>query len=170
MNSTKQGIVKAGAIVAIVLACLMLLGAITTLPVVNTVFSEDAIIETFKTEPGYNYVEDGDTYYIEYLEEGVAVKLTENDIMFTVNIMKQALNIAVGLIAVMAVVSILIASFLISSVNKSKRCTGKIVALLIMSILTGNAVTMALMITALCIKDKKITLENIDEYYQEDKF
>ena len=48
-------------------------------------------------------------------------------------------------------------------VKKNISSKKHIITLLVFSILSNSTLTMAFMIVALCIKDKKVTLENINE-------
>ena len=170
MDTTKKGIIKAGAIIAIVIAVLTLISGASIFGTAGEIITENSIVEIIKQEEGYTYVEDGESYFIEYEEDGVAVRITKDDLLVTVKLVRRVVNVFLIISLVLAGVCILVANSLLKSAEQGKRCTGKIIALMIMSIFLGNMATFVLMIVALCIKDKKITLENVNDYYVEDKF
>ena len=147
------------------LACILALTGFLVIDVSNTIFEEATVIETLKQDTSYTYVElSGDEYYFEYEEDGAIVRLTETDIMLVINMFKTILNTVAFIIMALAGINLLIAILLLVDVGKNKNCTGKIITLLVMSILIGNIITTVLMIVALTMQDKKPTLENINEY------
>ena len=170
MTEGKRGIISAGCIIAIFLAISVLFGGIAMLSLVNDALNETSILESIKYEEGYTYVEDGNSYYIELNQDGVVAKMTQNDLLVAIEMIKRIFIIGAGIMVALAAVYMVIAILLQRSVRQNKKCTGKVVALLVMSLLLGNIFTSILMVVALCIKDTKITYENINSYYIEDKF
>lgn len=170
MTDGKRGIISAGCLIAIFLTISVLLGGVAMLSLVNDALNETSIVESIRYEEGYTYVEDGNTYYIEFNEDGVVAKMTQNDLLVAIEMIKRLFLVGAGIVIALAAVTLIVSVLLQRSVHQNKKCTGKIVALLVMSFMLGNIFTSILMIVALCIKDTKITYENINSYYIEDKF
>ena len=166
MNPTKRSFLKAGAILAIISAVFMVFTGISMFTLSSSV-DEKFILEMYEME--YQYVKvpelDGG-YHIEYFEDEDDLRPTiveDDEIIMTAKIAKGAI-IAMSVITIgIAVVQYIFGSKILKDVKKNIASKKHIITLLVFSILSNSTLTMAFMIVALCIKDKKITLENINE-------
>ena len=166
MNPTKRSFLKAGAILAIISAVFMVFTGISMFTLSSSV-DEKFILEMYEME--YQYVKvpeiDGG-YHIEYFEDEDDLRPTiveDDEIIMTAKIAKGAI-IAMSVITIgIAVVQYIFASKILKDVKKNIASKKHIITLLVFSILSNSTLTMAFMIVALCIKDKKVTLENINE-------
>ena len=104
--------------------------------------------------------------YIEYFEDEDDLRPTivqDDEILLTAKIAKGAI-IAMSVITIgIAIVQYIFGSKILKDVKKNIASKKHIITLLVFSILSNSTLTMAFMIVALCIKDKKVTLENINE-------
>jgi len=166
MNPTKRSFLKAGAILAIISAVFMVFTGISIFTLSSSV-NEKFILEMYEME--YQYVKvpelDGG-YHIEYFEDEDDLRPTiveDDEILLTAKIAKGAI-IAMSVITIgIAIVQYIFGSKILKDVKKNIASKKHIITLLVFSILSNSTLTMAFMIVALCIKDKKVTLENINE-------
>jgi len=166
MNPTKRSFLKAGAILAIISAVFMVFTGISIFTLSSSV-DEKFILEMYEME--YQYVKvpelDGG-YHIEYFEDEDDLRPTivqDDEILLTAKIAKGAI-IAMSVITIgIAIVQYIFGSKILKDVKKNIASKKHIITLLVFSILSNSTLTMAFMIVALCIKDKKVTLENINE-------
>ena len=166
MNPTKRSFLKAGAILAIISAVFMVFTGISMFTLSSSV-DEKFILEMYEME--YQYVKvpelDGG-YHIEYFEDEDDLRPTivqDDEILLTAKIAKGAI-IAMSVITIgIAIVQYIFGSKILKDVKKNIASKKHIITLLVFSILSNSTLTMAFMIVALCIKDKKVTLENINE-------
>lgn len=166
MNPTKRSFLKAGSILAIISAVFMVFTGISMFTLSSSV-DEKFILEMYEME--YQYVKvpelDGG-YHIEYFEDEDDLRPTiveDDEILLTAKIAKGAI-IAMSVITIgIAVVQYIFGSKILKDVKKNIASKKHIITLLVFSILSNSTLTMAFMIVALCIKDKKVTLENINE-------
>ena len=166
MNPTKRSFLKAGAIIAIISAVFMLftgIGFATSVSLIN----EELILDTITYETDYQKFKNADgSYYIEYFEDEDDLRpqtLTQKDIQDIVKIAKVALIVIAGVIVAVSIVQFIFGSKILKNLKKDISKKSHIITLLVFSILTETILTTAFMIVALCIKDKKVTLENINE-------
>ena len=166
MNPAKRSFLKAGAILAIISAVFMVFTGISMFTLSNSV-NEKFILEIYEME--YQYVKvpelDGG-YYIEYFEDEDNLRPTiveDDEIILTAKIAKGAIIAMSVIIIGIAVVQYIFGSKILKDVKKNIASKKHIITLLVFSILSNSTLTMAFMIVALCIKDKKVTLENINE-------
>ena len=166
MTSTKRGFLKAGAIIGIVASVLMSLFSLIFIPVSNY-FTEDMMLESYKVEENYNYVETPDgSYYVEYTFNGETIRVTEAEIQMLTKIVK-GVFIAITIIVIIQSIPVFVLSIImLNKLKKNSVSKGLIIALLVLSIISSNVLIMAFMIVALCLKDKpqiEPNLENINE-------
>ncbi len=168
MSNTKKGFMKAGAIISIVLAVFFALGALIMFGVKSlltdeslTALCRDVVVEGFEMDPDYKKVTEGDTFYFEYVGTDIDMKGTkitqedlDNAIKLVVNTVKVVFNIGGVILLVYAVVNMTFGIMVLGDANKGRNRTGNIIALLVFSVLSGNAITMAFMIVSLCLKNK----------------
>lgn len=173
MSSTKKGFIKAGSILAIVASSFVILFSFIFVLAGFSV-NEDFVIETYKTEPGYQYVEELDGgYYIEYNEsEGsgwVTQTVTDDEIQLIVTVTRVILFTISAFCLGLAVAEMVISIIMLNKLKNNESKKGLIITLLVLSLLVGGIITTSFMIVALCLKDKKPTLENINEIASENK-
>lgn len=160
MSSKKKGFLKAGTILGIVVAVIMLLSAIAVFATKNLV-TTDFVKEVLVASEEYVNIEG--VIYEKTSTGATGAVLTEEEIKLTVDIIQSGMTMigifCIGIGAAMLVVSIL----LIHKTNKLQYSMGLTIALLVLSLFAGNLITMAFMIVALCIKDPKPTIENINK-------
>ena len=166
MNPTKRSFLKAGAILAIISAVFMVFTGISMFTLSSSV-NEKFILEMYEME--YQYVKvpelDGG-YHIEYFEDEDDLRPTivqDDEIILTAKIAKGAIIVLSVITIGIAVVQYIFGSKILKDVKKNISSKKHIITLLVFSILSNSTLTMAFMIVALCIKDKKVTLENINE-------
>lgn len=171
MNGTKKGLLVAGSILGIVLSVIMIFSSFV-LVAANRLVNEELIVNTYLQDTTI-YAEkielENGQYVIQYEEEGEILQISKQDIQTMVKISKFIINVLsislLGFSVAMFVLSILI----LNNASKGKSKKGLIIALIVVSALSSNLVAMGLLIAALCIKDKKPTLENIDQIANEHK-
>ncbi len=158
MNRTKKGFLTAGGIISIVLASLCLLEGLVMFTG-KTLVTEDFVKEMFNSDSSYTYFEDDLTtdevgdYYFEYTEQGTVYKITKAEIKGIVNIASTILTVVCVILIALAVANLIFAIFVLKGSHRNNCKKGFIITLLVLSVLSGNLLTMAFMIVALCIKD-----------------
>lgn len=166
MNQTKKNFLKAGSIIAIVSAVFMLFTGISFVSSVGVV-NEELILNTITYETDYQKLENADgSYYIEYFEDEDDLRpqrLEQKDIQDIVKIAKVALIVISVVIFAVSIVQFIFGVKILKNLKKEIGKKSHIITLLVFSILTDTILTTAFMIVALCIKDKKVTLENIND-------
>lgn len=168
MSSTKRGFVKAGGILAIVASSIALLFSLIVL-CISFVINEAFIVEIFKADSDYRYVEGvGGSYYFELIdttgvesEDEIIIKSEDIELMVTT--VKAVVLCSVAYCLGMSIAEMVLAILILNKLNKNEVKKGSIIALLVVSLLTGGIITAGFMIVVLCLKDKKPTLENINE-------
>lgn len=169
MSITKRRFLKAGAIISIVLSVFSLISCVSLIPTASTL-NENGLVKILTQEENIKLHEVSENdYYLEVDFGDNIMEITKSEIESLISPLKVALLI-VGVVG-----SLLCAGeFVIAIVllNKLKNIVGKglIISLLVLSITTGNFITMAFMIVALCVKDKinkEVTLENINKIAEE---
>lgn len=167
MTETKKNFIKTGSILAVIASIFIALFGFVMIPVACLI-DEDFVIATYKSEPGYAYHEELDGgYYIEYtdVEDGIVqvYKVTDEDIKLVATV-GRVMSILIATFCIgLGVAEFVLAVLIMNKLAKNKQNKGLIIAMLVISGLTGSVVTFAFMIVALCLKDKKPTLENINE-------
>ena len=166
MNSTKRSFLKAGAILAIISAVFMVLTGVSMFSIANSI-NEEFVLEMYKMEYQYTKVTELDGgYHIEFFEDEDDLRPTiveDDEIIMTAKIAKGAVIALSVIIVGIAVVQYIFGNKILRNVKKNIASKKQIITLLVFSILSNSTLTMAFMIVALCIKDKKVTLENINE-------
>lgn len=165
MSATKKGFLKAGAILGIVVSSIMALFGMIMFSSMDIV-TEDMVKNSYSIEQNYALYEDVDgSYTIEYTdEEGQTIVVSQEEVQLVVKVSKIVL-LVIGLLIVGYSVAVMVVSILIlKKVNKEVNPKGLTITLLVLSALMGSVLIMVFMIVALCLKDKKPTLENIDEF------
>lgn len=165
MSATKKGFLKAGAILGIVFSSIMALFGIIMFSSMDIV-TEDMVKNSYSIEQNYTLYEDVDgSYTIEYTdEEGQTIVVSQEEVQLVVKVSKIVL-LVIGLIIVGYSVAVMAVSILIlKKVNKEVNPKGLTITLLVLSALMSSVLIVSFMIVALCLKDKKPTLENIDEF------
>ena len=157
MNKTKKGFLTAGSIIAIVAACFGILVSILLFSF-GIGLKEKHVVEIYTMDETSEYHEnaDGSYYIIEIDEEtGEATILKESEIEIIVKIVKGLLIVAACLEIGFGVAMMIVAIQLLKATNKNEEKKGKTIALLVLSALTGEVLTLAFMIVALCLKNKQ---------------
>lgn len=166
MTATKKGFLRAGGVLAVIASVfLALMGFI--LVGATAIIDEDFIIDTYKTEDGFAYVEEAEGgYHIEYLEDEddlLPKTVKDDEIQLIAKVSKIVLAVMAVFIGGLAIAQLIFAILILSKLSKEQSSKKLIITLLVLSILTGSMLTAAFMIVALCLKDKKPTLQNINE-------
>lgn len=157
MNKTKKGFLTAGSIIAIVAACFGILVSILLFSF-GVGLKEKHVVEIYTMDETSEYHEnaDGSYYIIEIDEEtGEATILKESEIEIIVKIVKGCLIFASFVEVGLDIAMMIIAIKLLKATNKNEEKKGKTIALLVLSALTGEVLTLAFMIVALCLKNKQ---------------
>ena len=157
MNKTKKGFLTAGSIIAIISAILGILVSILLFSF-GAGLKEKHIIEIYKMDEACEYHENADgSYYIIDIDEetGAETILKESEIELVVKIVKGFLIVAACLEIGFGVAMMIVAIQLLKATNKNEEKKGKTIALLVLSALTGEVLTLAFMIVALCLKNKQ---------------
>lgn len=167
MTSTKKGFLKAGSIIAIISAVLTALFSFIFIGVAS-IIDEELILESYETEIGYAYYEETDGgYYIEYYEDEDDLHVTvvkDEDIKQVVKFTKIVLFGMSIFVLSLSIAQFVMAILILSKMSKDKSSKGQIIALLVLSAISGTIVTAAFMIVALCLKDRpQATLENVKD-------
>lgn len=164
MSNVKKGFLKAGSIIGVIASTFLIIFGIVFFSATSLI-SEQDIVDSYSSEPGYNYYPETDgSYTIEYLEDGEVYTITSEEIKMMTNVVKAVL-IVLGFCCLGYAVALLVMSILVlKNANRDLAKKGQIITLLVLSALMGSVLPMAFMIVALCIKDKKPTLENINEF------
>ena len=166
MNSTKRSFLKAGAILAIISAVFMVFTGVSMFSIANSI-NEEFVLEMYKMEYQYTKVTELDGgYHIEFFEDEDDLRPTivqDDEIIMTAKIAKGAVIALSVIIVGIAVVQYIFGNKILKNIKKNIASKKQIITLLVFSILSNSTLTMAFMIVALCIKDKKVTLENINE-------
>ena len=162
MTENKKNFIKAGSILAIIMAAFFIITGICLIPAGAKVTEESIIQALVEEDEGIYYDNADGTYYIEFPEDGI--KMTQEDVKWIENATRK-FSIVIGLIIILFESACLTIAILnLVKLDKGEYKKGLIIASLVLAILNGNTITMAFMITVLCIKDKpKPTLENINE-------
>lgn len=166
MTATKRGFLRAGGVLALVASVFLALMGFVLVGATATI-DEDFIIDTYKTEDGFAYVEEAEGgYHIEYFEDDddlLPTIVKDDEIQLIAKLSKVVLAVMSVFIIGLAVAQFIFAILILSKLSKEKSSKKQIITLLVLSILTGSMLTAAFMIVALCLKDKKPTLQNINE-------
>ncbi len=153
MNKTKKGFLKAGTILTIVSAAFAILFSFI-LFFSTTLITEDFFIEDYK-EDGYVLVEEADGYYLKYNDPELGEIRLEDEEIETLVVLTSAVVIffGVGTFAI-SVARLIISIILLNKTCKNKYSKGLTITLLVLSIITGSWIEVALLVTALCLKNK----------------
>ena len=166
MNPTKRSFLKAGAILAIISAVFMVFTGVSMFSLANSI-NEEFVLEMYKMEYQYTKVPElYGGYHIEYFEDEDDLRPTiieDDEILLTAKIAKGAIIAMSVIIIGIAVVQYIFGTKILKNLKNNLARKKQIITLLVFSILSNSTLTMAFMIVALCIKDKKVTLENINE-------
>lgn len=166
MNKTKKGFLTAGSIIAIVAACFGILVSILLFSF-GVGLKEKHIVEIYKMDESAEYHENADgSYYIIDIDEetGEETILKESEIEIIVKIAKGFLIFASFVEVGLDIAIMIIAIKLLKATNKKEEKKGLTIALLVLSALTGEILTLAFMIVALCLKNKQKPV--ISDYQQ----
>lgn len=164
MSGTKKGFLKAGSILGIVVASLLMLASVVVFSSIAMV-SEEFILDSYSLEPNYNYYEEADgSYWIEYTEDGQEITVSDEEIEIVTDLARTTMIVIGAIFLGFAVAMLVMSIIVLKGANREQSKKGAIITLLVLSALIGNVLIMAFMIVALCLKDKKPTLENINEF------
>ncbi len=153
MNKTRNAFVRAGSIISIVVAVLMLLVAGGVL-IVRPYLTEEIFAESYLLMDGSKHTEADGSYIIEYLdpEDGTLKEITEGEIELIAKTAQAIAVVVADISFVIGIAQMVLAILLLVSTSKGKKGTGLIISLLVFSTLSANLVSAAFMIVALCLK------------------
>ncbi len=160
MTSTKKAFLNAGAIVAIILAGICILGGIIVCASSNLV-TEKAIKDVCMLDSKYTLftqtedptLEEGD-YYFTYTSDGKDYKLTKGEIETMAKTTSAVMDVIAWFTIAISVANIVISAFIMRDSAHNKDRKAFIITLLVLSVLMGNLISMAFMIVGLCMKNK----------------
>ncbi len=161
MSSTKRAFLKAGAIISIVLAgiCILegiLLGTLSSMVTEKSIkegYENDTTTFTLVTDKEDETLEPGD-YYFTYTVNDKEIKITRGEIVAIANVAKTVLNVFAWITILLSVANIIVAVLVIKDAKRNSNRKASIITLLVLSVLSGNLLTMAFMIVGLCLKNK----------------
>ena len=156
MTTTKKGFLKAGTIIGIISACLGMIFSIFLL-VVGTKLQEKHIVEIYKLDTDCQYFEneDGSYYFKDIdLELGEEEIIDEKDIEISTKIIKNMLIVASCADFVLSFILLILSSKLLSKTKNDVYSKNLTISMIVLSAITGEIIVMALMIVALCLKNK----------------
>ena len=152
MGKTKRGLLLAGSIVAIVGAAWMLILCLF-LSLFSFVYSETLILESYKSDPAYEVIEEIDGSIVIYDTETGDIVMNEDDIFYAVTVPKIIISVSTIYIFAMAITTLILSIIVLSNTIKRKTKKGPIIALIVFSVLLSDIVVAGLIIAGLCIKD-----------------
>lgn len=164
MTKTRKGFLKAGAIIGIISAILVILSSFIIFSF-GTKITEDKTVELLKLSDELQYVEEGDGsyYFVETDEEGNTLIIDQETVKITSKVLK-FIVIGFATIELALSVSFLILSIkLLSKTQKGIYSKGLTISTLVISALVGELIVLAFIIIALCSKNKK---NPADDYEQ----
>lgn len=156
MSKTKKGFLNAGAIISIVLAVVFILLGVVFLGA-NSFINKNFVVEAYKADPEYRDISEGEEIKFEYVgtdQTLVGTVITGEDIEIVVTLVQNVVKFFAWILIILAVLNIVLPVLVFGVVNKESDGIGSIIGLLIVSVLSFNFITMAFMITALCLKNK----------------
>lgn len=165
MSKTKKGFLIAGAIITL-LSCVVMLLSSKIFDMAKDFINEDFIIKSYEEE-GYQKITNPDGSYVLQLEDEITYEktnVTEDEVQLIIKGSYVVIDTVKFSLLAFSVISGILAVCILVQTSKEKSKKGTIVALLVISALTFNYITMAFMIVALCIKNKpKVVIESNDD-------
>ncbi|MFQ6752296.1 MAG: hypothetical protein ACLRFL_01860 [Clostridia bacterium] len=159
MKKSKKAFLITGAIISILVVLFMMFISFG-LSLINMMVNEDFILDTYLEDPYYEVVEDTDGSYIIYDQDGI-LEMTSDDLKVIVNIVKGIINTFNFMNMASITFTMIFAIRILIKVSKGKNCEGSTIALLVLSIIQWNILTLVLMIVALCVKDESTEEKDI---------
>ncbi len=162
MTKTKSGFLKAGSIIAIVMAAIIAMFGLTFIAG-RTMVDRDMVVEAvFEMKIEDVEVINNADGSISYKNPTTGARLESREVDDLIKVTKMIL-VTIGVYSIaMAIASLIIGVFNLVATSQEKAKTGFIITQLVLSIFTANILTFAFMIAALCLKDKKVE-ENVVE-------
>lgn len=159
MTNTKKGFLTAGSIIAIVFAGVGLLMSILLFSLGANI-TEKQMVKMYTMDETVQYIENEEdgSYVLKFFDEETGEEIetmTEEEIEIIAKVVKGLLIFAACTEIALDVAILPIAILLLKSTNKKEEKKGLTIALLVMSVLSGDIVTLAFMIVALCLKNKQ---------------
>lgn len=156
MNKQNKGLLSAASIITIVACSIaILLGLFLFL---CAGFSTEKIIkESYMTDSEYTYYEEIDgSYYFTGVEDGEIVTITDEDINSLAKIVKVVfVAMGVGVLGV-SIAKLVLAILILVATIKEKSAKGKVIALLVLSLINFNVAEVILLILALIKQENTI--------------
>jgi len=155
MNKTRKGILYAASIVTIVSCVFAIIGSIILL-VIAPIIDEQTVLDLYKSDPTTEIVEDVDGGYTIYVKDDYGEVLTIDDetLVVIVKVIK------VGCIAIclfsfaLALAKFILAIQILRANGKDEYKTGRVIALLVLSILSTSIIETILIVISMCVKQK----------------
>ena len=155
MNKTKKGFLNAVSIITIIASAFGILYGLVFMFVGSNLLTEDLIVDVFKDDQEYTYVEYEDgSYCFEYMEDGVKGEITEKQIEFVISLFASILNIAGLTVLGISIAKLVLAIRILNKTSKDQYSKGNTIALLVLSVLGCNLLETIFLIIAMCSKDK----------------
>ena len=131
---------------------------------VGAFVSEELLKETYMQDIEYTYTEtfDGD-YYFTTIEDGVEIKITEDDIELIADIASMICSVMGVVVLGVSVAKIALAIRILIMNSKNKYAKGSVIALIVLSFLNSNIIEAILFIVAMCQKDEIKTEEKPEQ-------
>jgi len=155
MNKMRKGFLTAGSIVTIVSVLLGILGSVV-LFVAAHIFTEKFIIKTFESETNYTFTEEADGgYVISYTDDGDLVEIEDETINLIVKVGKIAFVVmGIGSLA-LSIAKLVFGILVLLATLKEKFAKGKVITLLVLSLISSSILEAVLIIVGMCYTDDK---------------
>ena len=156
MNKSRKSFLITSAIIAIVACAFSLLAGMFCF-LVGSFCDEDLMKKSYLEDvENYTYYENGDDdYYFTYIEDGKEMKITEEDIEFSADLMQSICYIAGGITLLTTIAKLTLSIRVLILTTRNKYAKGCVVALLVLSAINGNMLELLFLILAMCSKDAK---------------
>jgi len=155
MNKRRKGFLKAATILSIVAASFGILVSIFLI-FLSPMLNEEVLIDLYKADPTYTYVEhaDGGYSFTYQDDDGIITTIDDETIPAMVTVTKIILT-GVGIVfALYSAAQLTLAIIVLKGVNKLKYRAGCVIALLVLSVLSNALLEAVFIIVAMCSKQE----------------
>ena len=158
MNKTRKAFIVAGSVIAIIASIFMLFTS-AILFVASSIIDEKFVVETYYAmDPNATLVTEQDGGYIIYYRDSelnMDLTVTDEEVKTIVNV-SSTLCLGVSITSLTFATAGVVLSIILLVEQKKHSAKGIIIALLVISALSGNLLSTAFMIVALCLKHKNV--------------
>lgn len=162
MTKSKKGLFTAGSILSIISSAFIILLALLML-IGSSAVKEDVLVDVFKSDPAYSYVEEADGgYTISWVDDGILSTMDDETLRSVVKFFNVVLVVGGLVCLAFGVAKIIFAIKVLNASNRYKYKKGCVVTLLVMSIIGGAWLTSILFIIGMCMNDNSNNKKQIE--------